>query len=132
MSRILWLLVLLLVGVASCGGEVTPTLEPEPSDVGDPATGEELFHRVAQPPCTTCHSLEPDFVLAGPSLAQIGAEAGTRVPGMSAVEYLRQSIVEPSEHISAGAWDNVMLETYPSQLSEHDVNDLIAYLLTLR
>jgi hypothetical protein len=54
------------------------------------------------------------------------------VPGLSAGEYLRQSILQPSEHIRPGAWKNVMLETYASQLSEQDVGDLVAYLLTLR
>jgi hypothetical protein len=51
---------------------------------------------------------------------------------MSAAEYLRQSILKPGEHIAPGEWANVMLDTYPSQLSEQDVNNLVAYLLTLK
>jgi hypothetical protein len=134
MRDLVWILALLLVlGLVGCGGDKpVPTLETEPSDVAESGAGEDLFHRVTQPPCTTCHSLEPGFVLAGPSLARIGAEAGSRVSGTTAAEYLRQSILEPSKHLAPGDWNNVMLETYPSQLTEQDVNNLVAYLMTLK
>jgi cytochrome c2 len=126
-------LLILGVGPAGCGGtEPAPSADATALAIGDPATGKSLFERDAQPPCTSCHSLEPDFVLAGPSLAHIGAEAGSRVPGVSAEEYLRTSILHPATHIAPGRWDNTMLETYRSQLSEQQVDDMVAYLLTLK
>ena len=54
--------------------------------------GREIF-RSAETGCEVCHSLAPDRVLVGPSLAGVGSTAGGRVPGMGADEYLRQSIL---------------------------------------
>ena len=126
-------LLVLGLGLVGCGEtEPTPSADATALAVGDPTAGKSLFERDAQPPCTSCHSLEPGFVLAAPSLAHIGAEAGSRVAGVSAEEYLRTSILYPATHIAPGTWDNTMLDTYRSQLSKQEVDDLVAYLLTLK
>lgn len=91
---------------------------------GDPANGEALF---ASTGCTGCHVLEGDATV-GPSLEGIGTTAATRVEGMSAAEYLHESIVAPGEFIVEG-YNNIMppYDTLP----EGDLNDIVAYLLTL-
>jgi nitric oxide reductase subunit C len=119
-----WLLVLALALVA-CGDKSTPAA------AGDAAAGEKLFQETATPACATCHSLEPGVTLVGPSLATIGAEAGSSVSGMSAEAYLRQSIVEPGANIVEG-FNNVMPATYATGLSAQQVDDLVAYMLTLK
>lgn len=119
------LLLLLCLSLTACGGE------PAPAE-GDAATGESLFNGGAQPGCNTCHSLEPGVKLVGPSLAQIGAEASSRVSGQSAEEYLRTSIMEPNSFVVGGFTANIMPATYDDQLSEQEVNDLVAYMLSLK
>ena len=47
-------------------------------------------------PCLTCHTIGQSGALRFPDLEGIGAKAKTRVPGMSDVEYLAQSLYEPT------------------------------------
>ena len=85
-----------------------------------------------QPGCITCHSLEPGVTSVGPSVATIGAEAGSRVSGTSAEEYLRESILEPDAHVAEGFAAGIMPKGFATALTEQQVNDLVAYMLTLR
>jgi len=119
---------ILIASLVACGGEGGTGGE---GSTGDAAAGETVYSQVASPACNTCHSLDPGVTLVGPSLANIGADAGTRVEGMSAEEYLRESIVEPDAHIVEGFTPGIMPSTYNTQLSEQQINDLVAYLLTL-
>jgi sulfur-oxidizing protein SoxX len=131
MRKLGFLLVLILVvSLAACGGGS----ESAPSG-GDAAAGEELFAQSSigsQPGCTTCHSLEAGVTLVGPSLAGVGAEAGTRVSGQSAEEYLQQSIVEPNAHVVQGFAEGIMPAGYGDALTQQQLDDLVAYLLSLK
>jgi mono/diheme cytochrome c family protein len=120
-------LMLVLSLLAGCGAEPTAG-----ASRGDPTNGEKLFREGAVPACSTCHSLAPGVGLPGPSLARIGRTAGSRVPGQSAADYLRESILEPNAHIAFGFSANVMAAAYEAQLSEQEVDDLTAYLMTLK
>lgn len=79
--------------------------------------------------CSTCHSLTPDVVIVGPSLAGIGERAASRVEGQSAEAYIRTSIVNPAAHIVDGFQD-VMQKNFGDVLSSDQINDLIAFLMT--
>ena len=132
MRKIAFLLLLVLVlSLAACGGESAPAGGEGAGPSGDAAAGEKLFAGGAQPACNTCHSLEAGVKLVGPSLAKIGTGAGSRVSGQSAQEYLRQSIVEPNDSIAEGFAANIMPATYGSSLSDKQVDDLVAFMLTL-
>jgi nitric oxide reductase subunit C len=122
-----FMVLLVLVALAACGGEPAPS-----GSAGNAAEGEKVYTGVAAPACNTCHSLEEGVALAGPSLAGIGAQAGSRVSGMAADDYLVQSVRQPDAHIVAGFGSGIMPGTYGSQLSEQQVKDLVAYLMTLR
>jgi nitric oxide reductase subunit C len=91
--------------------------------------GEYWFKR---PPaiCATCHALTPDVVLVGPSLAGVATRAATRIPGLSAEQYLRQSILDPSASIVDG-FEDVMMKNFGQQLTADQINDIIAFLMTL-
>jgi cytochrome c2 len=108
---------------------------PDPASVGDPAAGETLFNKAiigTAAGCKTCHYVDAsrgDFT--GPNQANVANEAGTRVEGQSAVEYLRNSIVNPNDYVVEGYSAGVMPLNYGDLLSEEEVNDLVAYLLTL-
>lgn len=115
-----------MLGLAACGSTTTPN----ESAVGDVAEGRTLFQTggVSQVPCATCHTLDGS-TLVGPSLQGISERAKTRVAGLSDVEYIHQSIVDPSAYVVEGYRD-LMNKTYGETLSEGDINNLIAFLLT--
>jgi cytochrome c2 len=119
---------MLVASLVACGGDEGTGGE---GGGGDVAAGETVFNQVASPACNTCHSLEPDVTLVGPSLANIGADAGSRVSGQSAEEYLRQSIVEPDAHVVEGFSPGIMPSNYGTQLTEQQINVLVAYLSSL-
>jgi sulfur-oxidizing protein SoxX len=126
--------------VVACGGgdgkeETVPTEEVLSAGgaAGDSARGEELFNQTvigSLPGCVTCHSLTPDKVLVGPSLAGIADRAGSRVPGESAEEYVRQSIVNTNAFIVDGFPESVMPAGFTGELSDQELSDLVAFLLT--
>jgi hypothetical protein len=66
----------------------------------------------------------------GPNLDGMGERAAARVPGQSAADYLYESIVHPGVFITPG-YRGAMFAFYGDFLSAQDVNDLVAYLLTL-
>ncbi len=134
----IFLLLLLSFGLAACGGGGDePEAGGETSSVGNAANGERLFNETiigsaSAPGCITCHSLEPGVVIVGPSHSDIGARAETAVEGMSAEDYLRQSIVEPNAHITEGYTEGVMYQNYGEELTNTQINDLVAFMLTQR
>jgi hypothetical protein len=72
--------------------------------------------------------------VVGPDMTNIGNEAGTRVPGMSAEEYLHQSIVEPNAHTAPQCpFGPCVAGTMPANmaqlLTEDEINLLVQYLL---
>ncbi len=79
----------------------------DPLTIGDPVKGQELFENPHRGRCAACHDQNGEDIPTGPSLAGIGAEAGKRVTGMSAVEYLEQSILEPSAFLAEGYQDRM-------------------------
>ncbi len=101
---------------------------------GDPAAGQVLFNTFvpeASFACATCHLADSENTLICPGLQNVGTRAETRVPGMTAVEYLHQSIVDPSAYVVEGFPDNLMPHVFGQVFTEEQINDLIAYLMTL-
>jgi len=141
MRRFLLLLALLsafTLLLVSCGGgdggadeEAAETT----SSADAVARGEALYKgttigAASAPGCVTCHSLEEGVTLVGPSHAGIGTAAGSRVAGMSAEEYLHQSIVEPDAHLEENFSPGVMYQNYGTDLTEQQINDIVAFLMT--
>lgn len=129
----------LMLLLAACGGGDSDTAEPSSGGevVGDAARGEELYKQTtigsaSAPGCVTCHSLDEGLTLVGPSHAGIGTAAASRVAGLSAEEFLRQSIVEPDAHVTENFSPGVMYQNYGTDLSEQEIADLTAFLLTLK
>jgi len=138
MNRKMLLTVLVLIlslALVACGGDSD---SPEAAQQGgDAAKGEELYKgttigSASAPGCVTCHSLEEGVTLVGPSHAGIATRAETAVPGLSAEEYLRQSILEPDAHITEGFTAGLMYPNYATDLPAPVVDDLVAFLLTLK
>ncbi|MFN3981643.1 MAG: c-type cytochrome [Caldilinea sp.] len=123
--------------------EVAPTKTPTPAAVaeagGDTAAagaidGAAVFARL-NPPCLTCHQLggKGSKFGPGPNLDGLKDVAATRVEGLSAEEYVHQSIVEPSAFVvkqcPAGPCVNAMPKNYADQMTAEELDALVQYLL---
>ncbi len=107
------------------------------------ALGERVF-RSATPACNACHSIAPGVNMAGPSLAGLAARATQTIASADykgkakdAQAYIRESITEPSAHLVAGAMYSAsgisfMPNTYAKSLTPEQVEQLAAYLVTLK
>lgn len=102
---------------------------------GDPVKGKEHFETIRSEvnfACITCHYANSEQQLIGPGLLNISVRAETRVPGQSAYDYIHTSIVNPSAHVVEGFPDMLMPQTYKDLWTEEELNDIIAYLFTLK
>lgn len=96
---------------------------PESGDVlaGDFDRGMALYLQE----CAACHGAQDG---AGPSLAAMRDVAGERVEGLSAVEYLHQSIVDPGAFVVPG-YEDIMPKDYGERLSQDDLDSLVKFIL---
>ncbi len=99
-----------------------PLAERQRQVVRGPAYGQRLF----VDNCSPCHSTGTDTKV-GPGLGGIFERAQTRVPGLSAEEYITHSIQDPSAFI-VESFSNVMPQ---SILDEDEIVGMIEYLKTL-
>lgn len=133
-SGFIVLIVALIAGFAS----LIPQLEsPAPAELdltGElsgselAAVGEEVLN-APESGCLACHAIGTEGLRA-PDLAGIGGEAGERVAGLTAEEYLRESLVDPCDFVVAG-YDCIMPQTLEQTLGPAKVTALIAYLQSL-
>ena len=119
------LIVLVTLALSACSAamSVTPTPTPDPLVV----QGQQVFNAK----CATCHALVPDTIIIGPSLAGIATRAETRVQGQTADEYIQLSILRPGDYI-VDRFNNVMITNFSKELTNEDMNALVAFLLTLK
>lgn len=124
-----------------------PTATPEPTEApandpivaqvaigGNAADGEALFNQFIDDvgyACSTCHAVEGDTVLIGPSQAGIASRAGDRVEGEVAQRYLYNSIIHPNDYLVEGFEAGQMPANYEEILDQTDLLNLVAYLMTL-
>ena len=97
---------------------------------GDPQHGKQIF--TGSGTCFTCHDTAQGIQIVGPSLKGVATRAETRKPGMSAIDYLHESIVKPNAFVVQGFVAGVMPQNFAQQLSAKDIDDVVAYLLTLK
>lgn len=107
------------------------------------ALGESLFHSAA-PPCAACHSTAPGVNMAGPSLSGISAVAEKAIASgkykgeaKDAAGFIRESILHPSTYLEPGdmysaGGTSFMPDTYAKSLTPEQVDQLVAYLSTLK
>jgi glucose/arabinose dehydrogenase len=113
----------------------TGSVQPEaiPTEIVTNIPGEILFREGLNhaPACITCHLLEEGMAGIGPTLIRLRDIAATRVSGLNAREYIRQSIIEPNTYIVGGYSANLMYTEYGNRLSEAQIEALVDYVLSL-
>jgi len=134
MRKISLLIAVLILTIVLAACSSAAAVEPEA--VGDPEKGRENFENEQRNRCASCHKSDGE----GPSLQGISERAGKRVPGLSAVEYLEQSILEPSAFVVEGYQNRMKVYRivnsdevdymFADMLTQEELDDLIAYLLT--
>jgi nitric oxide reductase subunit C len=116
------------------------------ADSTDPVLrGKALFN--GEGGCAACHSVAAEVALVGPSLAGVPERAARtiRAPAYTghartARDYIRESIRDPSVYLAeapqgrvfATAGQSLMPSDYSTRLTEQQIDDLVAYLMTLR
>ena len=65
-------------------------------------------------------------------MAGIATRAGTTIAGTTAEDYIRQSILEPDAHLVEGFPAGTMPQVWGDELSDEQLSNLVAYLLTLK
>jgi nitric oxide reductase subunit C len=133
---------ILVSGAAVPGSNVGAP--PQRAASNEPAEKGEVLFKSSPPACFTCHSVAPGVNLAGPSLAGIGHRAAERVKSpdyhgeaKDAAGYIRESILKPSAYLVPGAiysanGRSFMPDNFEKLLEDDQVDDLVAYLMTLQ
>ena len=82
--------------------------------------------------CSTCHTIGKAGALRFPDLAGVAVRAKTRIPGMSDIDYMAQSMYEPNAFIVEGFNPGMpVINKPPIGLSDQEILCVIAYLQTL-
>ena len=123
----LWLTVALAIVLASATVAVYQAPAGE-ARTASSETGALLFQAKG---CSGCHTIVgvAEFASIGPDLTQLPEAASERIPGMSAREYVTQSIRQPGAFTVQGFPAEVM-PTF--ELSDAEVESLVAFLLADR
>lgn len=90
--------------------------------------GEAIFNGKGK--CNTCHTLDTSAPPGRcPDLTDVGTNAATRQPGMTAKAYLIESAYEPHKFLVAG-YGNIMPPVWkpPISLTELEIETVIAFL----
>ena len=123
-----------------------PTATPEPTSapvlspierlvaVRDPFNGGMLFgtfQDAANYSCSNCHLSDSEKENLGPGLLNIKDRAATRIEGMSAAEYIYNSIVDSKAYTVEGFDPDLMPQNWAEIYSDLEIFDIVAYLMTL-
>ena len=111
----------LAVGVSACA--------PGQSDRGNPARGEQRFGEIG---CNGCHTVAGVGGTVGPDLTRVASVPLREQERWSSPRaYLEESIRAPQAYLVPG-YPGDMPSAAQLGLSDPDIGDLVAYLLTLR
>lgn len=120
-----------------------PGSRPVAPDNDPIALGQALFSSVT-PACFACHSTTAGVNLAGPSLAGVVDHAKSvlaspdyKGSAKDVESYIRESIVEPNAYLNPGGMysangESFMPHTYGKDLTPEQIDQLVAYLMSLR
>lgn len=124
------LLSMMILLATACSSNEPETAFTDLPD-GNIKNGESLFNQEIDdaPSCASCHRTDSSKN-QGPGLGGFGDRASKEVKDQSAEEYAYYSILRPSKHLVSG-YSNMMYRDYEEKLSDQELADLIAYILSL-
>ncbi|MEK6256375.1 MAG: cytochrome c [Chloroflexota bacterium] len=110
---------------------LVPTLMVEEIDLTDPVSRGRAVFLSLEAGCTACHTVSGTSAgILGPVLDGVASRGADREAGLSAEEYIRQSILDPVSFVVEG-FDPIMPATIADALTPEQIDDLVAFLLTL-
>ena len=133
----------ILVKGSAVPGAVVGAPEPRPAS-SDPIELGRVAFSSTPPGCAACHSIAPGVNIVGPTLAGIATTAADRLrardyrgDAKDAAGYIRESIVEPNAYVLTGptysaGGHSLMPHDYAQTLKPEQVDQIVAYLLTLK
>jgi len=128
------IIILSLLILVACGGDTKSGVSEAAISGGNPANGEKLFDNR----CLACHAIEADEERVGPSVAGLATESAKIIndsnytgEAQTAEAYILESIIDPEAYLTEG-YAPVMSTNYGDQLSEQELADLVAYLMTFK
>jgi nitric oxide reductase subunit C len=135
---------ILVRGSAVPGAAAALGVPAPPAASSDPVELGRAAYNATPPGCAACHSIAPGVNIVGPTLAGLPATAAARVAGpdytgkaRDAAGYIRESILDPNAHVLTGptyaaGGRSLMPGDYSQTLTPAQVDQIVAYLLTLR
>lgn len=111
---------------------------------GDAARGQKLFeadliglHNAIG--CKVCHPTNATGAIPGPLLTGLSRRSTETIQrpdyvgrAKTVAEYLRESMLEPDIYVTPGFTAGLMPKSYATDLTEQEIADLVAYMLTLK
>jgi cytochrome c551/c552 len=102
---------------------------------GNVARGKKLFETFqdkAGYACVTCHFVDKPDRLIGPGLKAVAEWSAQNIKDQKPQDYIRASIVNPSAFIVPEYVDNLMPKVYKDIFNAGQIEDLVAYVMSLR
>ena len=112
-------------------------------DRGDPLSegiaSAEVLDAFAAGGCVACHAIKGvggEGATAGPGLSRLGDVGELRRAGMSTVDYIQESVIDPDAFVrpncpTGACPSGVMPQTYGETLSESQIATIVEYLAAL-
>ena len=105
--------------------------------VGDAENGKKLYNSKtlgtnSAAGCSSCHNYDASKGKSdkAPYTAGTATRAATRVAGMTAEEYIHESIINPNAYVVENYKAGDMYQNWAKELNDQQIADLVAYLLT--
>lgn len=95
---------------------------------GDATKGQLIFVKL---PCLSCHAIGAGGGGVGPALDKIGTTAATRVPGVTAAQYIYHVLTDPQD-ANLPDYRNTVMPGFGTSVTPDELRDLTAYLLSLK
>jgi mono/diheme cytochrome c family protein len=105
-----------------------PTVVGTPDPALAPERGQSLF--VSQ--CAACHAVDGSGRSAGPDIKGMAERVEAVFPGRDLVDYMHESIVDIHAYVPDGYHGDVMPANYAETLSEQQIDDLVAYMMSIQ
>lgn len=121
------ILLLLCLALLACNGAEDPALSATPTLTSQMVQGKQLFSQY----CASCHAVEPDTVIVGPSLFAVAERAAERAPDLTAQQYVERSILQPDAFLVPG-YDNLMPSSLGKRLDGQELDAIVTYVLNLQ